>query len=46
MKKFILHWKDGKKEEVTGNDITSAFNNAGYSQGAIRVLDYYEEVKS
>ena len=45
MKKFLLHWLDGKTEEVLGTSIADAFSRAGYGGGAIRALDYYEEVK-
>lgn len=45
MKTFILHWVDGKEEEVHGNTIAEAFANAGYGHGAIQALDWYEEKK-
>ena len=45
MKTFILHWLGGKKEEVKGLDIADAFRKAGYGGGAIRALDWYEEVQ-
>ena len=45
-KTFILYWLDGKSEEVKGNSIGDAFTKAGYSQGAIAALDYYEEKKN
>jgi len=44
-KKFRLHWLHGKTEIIEGNDITDAFNKAGYGAGALRALDYYEEVR-
>ena len=43
--KFILHWLTGETEEIEGNSISEAFTLAGYSSGALRALDYYEEVK-
>lgn len=43
-KDFVLVWKDGKREKVTGSDISNAFSKAGYGVGAIRALDYYEPV--
>lgn len=43
MKKYTLFWLDGKSEVVTGNDVSSAFNNAGYGAGAMRALDFYAE---
>jgi len=45
MRKFILHWLTGKIEIVEGKDIADAFTKAGYSSGALRALDWYEEVK-
>lgn len=44
MEVFRLHWLDGKVEIVRGEGIANAFNKAGYGGGAIRALDYYEEV--
>lgn len=46
MKTFVLHWLDGKNQDVTGKNIADAMNNAGYGHGALRALDYYEEKKS
>jgi hypothetical protein len=46
MKKFRLIWRTGNPEEVEGYDIADAFRRAGYGGGAIRALDYYEEVKT
>lgn len=43
-KQFKLHWLDGKIELVEGIDIADAFSKAGYGAGAIRALDYFEEV--
>lgn len=47
MRKFKLHWLGGepKEEIVRGTDIADAFRRAGYGGGAIRALDYYEEIK-
>lgn len=41
--KYILYWLDGKKEEVEGDTITNAVNNANYGGGAIGALDFYSE---
>lgn len=41
---FILHWIDGRTEEIAGYDIAHAFNKY-YSAGALRALDYYETKK-
>lgn len=43
--KFILHWSDGVKEEVEGDTIAQAFSDAGYGNGALSALDYFEPVK-
>lgn len=45
MKTFKLHWLDGKTELIKGNTIASAFTSAGYGAGALRALDWYEEIK-
>lgn len=44
-KKFKLYWLGGKTEIIKGKNIADAFTHAGYSAGAIRALDYYEEIK-
>lgn len=44
-KKFKLYWLTGEEEEIQGDDIADAFTHAGYGAGAIRALDYHEEVK-
>lgn len=44
MPKFKLYWLDGKEEVVEGSSIADAFTKAGYGAGAIRALDYHEEV--
>lgn len=44
MKKFRLHWLDGKVELVEGYDIADACRRAGIGNGALPALDYYEEV--
>jgi len=41
MNKFTLFWLTGKREVVEGNDIVDAMNKAGYSQGAVRALDFH-----
>ena len=43
MKKFNLYWLDGKFEEISGTDIADAFRRAGYGQGALVALDFYDE---
>lgn len=45
-RKFKLHWiGDSKEEIVEGIDIADAFRKAGYSLGALRALDWFEEIK-
>ena len=44
MKKYRLHWLGGKKEVVQGIDIADACRRAGIGNGALRALDYYEEI--
>ena len=46
MKKYILHWRDGKTETVEGDNPADAMTRAGYGNGALRALDYYEEDKT
>jgi len=43
MKNFILYWRDGKYEIITGKNIHSAFDNAGYGPGALAALYFYTE---
>lgn len=42
---FRFHWLDGKVEELRGHSASEALNRAGYGQGAIRALDYWERVE-
>ena len=39
--KFILHWKNGKKETIEGNTILDATTTAGYKEKDIDNLDFY-----
>jgi hypothetical protein len=41
---FRIHWKDGKIEDLYGNNIQEAFIKGGYGNGAVRAMDYYEEL--
>lgn len=45
MKYFELNWLSGDKEVIKGNDFPEALRKAGYSAGALRVLDFYKELK-
>ncbi len=44
-RRFILHWLHGKPETIEGYDIADAVSRAGYGGGAMRALDYWEEVE-
>lgn len=51
VRRFRLHWKHGDVQEVTtentGNRLeacAAAMNEAGIGGGAIRALDYWEEI--
>ncbi len=44
MKKFKLHWLDGKTEVVSGTNIADACRRAGIGNGALRALDYWEKL--
>lgn len=41
---YKLIWRFGKEEYVLGDSITNACNQAGIGNGALRALDYWEEV--
>lgn len=43
MKTFIIHWQDGAKNEVSGNDIGQAFIKAGYNAIDLLSVENYEE---
>lgn len=45
MKKFIVHWRDGSKKQIEGNDVLDAFTRAGYGDGAKQAVDYWERVE-
>jgi len=38
---FTLYWLTGKRETVEGNTVEQAMTNAGYSNGAVRALDFW-----
>ena len=44
LRRFRLYWLDGKTEIVEGDGPADAMNRAGYGGGAVRALDYYEEI--
>jgi len=45
-KKFKIHWigTKNKTEDIEGKDMADAFNRAGYSSGALRAVDWIEEI--
>lgn len=45
MTKWKFYWFDGKVEVGIGETVKDAFTSLGYGAGAVRALDYYEEVK-
>jgi len=42
---YRLHWKDGKVEMIRGTSISEACKSSGIGGGAVKVIDFYEEVK-
>lgn len=42
-KKFTLYWKTGDREVVEGSSAGQAMTLAGYSRGATRALDFWDE---
>lgn len=43
-RKFKFHWLDGTSSVAKGADVKEAFQNAGFGQGALKALDYFEEL--
>jgi hypothetical protein len=43
MKTYTLFWLTGNSELVNGNNPAEAMTLAGYSNGAVRALDFYAE---
>ena len=39
---FTLYWRDGKREIVKGASVEDAVTHAGYGQGALSALDFYD----
>lgn len=44
MRRFRFHWRDGKIDEGDGRDVADAFSRLGYGGGAIRALDWHEDI--
>lgn len=44
-KSFKLHWLSGIIETVSGETIENACKQAGIVNGALKALDYWEEVQ-
>ncbi len=42
---YCLNWRSGSKEIVKGFDIKHAISRAGYGGGALRALDFWEQVE-
>jgi hypothetical protein len=45
-KKYIFHWLCRKPSTGYGTSPEDALTRLGYGNGAIRALDYYEEVEN
>ena len=45
MAKYRFHWLDGTVNEGEGTSVSDAFTHLGFGGGAIRALDYHEEIK-
>lgn len=45
MATYRFNWLDGTNEIGSGNSVSDAFMKLGYSQGAMSVLDYFEELE-
>lgn len=43
-KTFRLHWDGGRTTDVRGPDAVTAMNRAGVGRGALRALDYFEDI--
>lgn len=41
---FTVYWRSGKRTEVYGDTIEAAFNRAGYGLGAIKAVDFYDNL--
>lgn len=41
-KQYTLYWLDGKRQVVKGPTIAAAVTSAGYGQGAMAAMDFYE----
>lgn len=46
IKRFRIHWlgTENKTEDISGRDMANAFTHAGYSSGALRAVDWIEEL--
>jgi hypothetical protein len=42
---YYFHWLDGGTEVGLGKTVEDAFSRLGYAVGAMRALDYFEEVE-
>lgn len=42
-KTYQLYWMNGTCEQAEGKGLAHAFHKAGYSGGAMRALDFYEQ---
>lgn len=42
-KQFTFYWLDGKRNVLNGDNPANALTLAGYSNGAVRALDFWAE---
>ena len=42
IKEFTFFWLDGKREVLKGGGPADALTKGGYSQGALKALDFYD----
>ena len=44
MNNYRFYFRSGHLDEGKGHDVADAFRRLGYGGGAIRALDFYEEI--
>ena len=45
LKRYKIHWLDGRSREIEGTDITDAFAKAGYTRATLSLFNWIEEIK-
>jgi hypothetical protein len=46
MKTYKFYWLDGTVNQGQGETAEDAFSRLGFGAGAVRALDYHEEIKT